>query len=146
VALAAGLAAGLAVGLAIAACATHPAQPRLEQQEIMLLWAQIRQWRHEAKMELEPAASSVIAMRRLDVRRAAAACPDGHEPPAACADVCDVADAICDNAERICDLAGQLADSPWAAWSKEKCDSAKGSCREAKERCCACERTAGAAP
>jgi hypothetical protein len=129
----------LAVVLPLGACqtATVPPQPAAVQ-EITMLWGQIRQWRHEAKMEVEPAAASVMAMRSKPVKVAIGSCPDGHQQPPACDGICDPADAICDNAERICELATQLTDTQWAAWSKEKCDSAKGSCNEAKKRCCTC--------
>lgn len=132
------LIAGVVIGVAIAACAqqTTPPPPTAVQ-EITMLWGQIRQWRHEAKMEVEPAADDVVAMRRgLPVGRT---CPDSR-PPAACSEICDPADAICDNAERICELAGELADTQWADWAKEKCASAKASCNEAANRCCECER------
>jgi hypothetical protein len=138
---------GAALALAIVACAqpTIPPQPAAVQ-EITMLWGQIRQWRHEAKMEVEPAAASVIAMRSESVQMAAATCPDGKRQPAACNDICDPADAICDNAERICGLAGELTDTQWAGWAKDKCDSAKASCKEAKKRCCECEKDQEAAP
>ena len=136
-----GVFAGILIGVAIAACAqqTIPPQPAAVQ-EITMLWGQIRQWRHEAKMEVEPATASVMAMRSRTVQFAVATCPDGHAQPHACDDICDPADAICDNAERICGLAGELADTEWASWAKEKCDSAKASCKEAKARCCECEK------
>ncbi|HTJ41107.1 MAG TPA: hypothetical protein VL463_03400 [Kofleriaceae bacterium] len=138
-----GLLFGIALALMIFACA-HPPMPSQPPavQEITMLWGQIRQWRHEAKMDLEPAAASVIAMRSQTVQVAIATCPDGHAVPPACNDVCDPADAICDNAERICGLAGDLDDTQWASWAKEKCDSAKASCKEAKKRCCECEHGA----
>jgi hypothetical protein len=132
-------AAASALALALAACAQAPLPPHPEVQEITMLWGQIRQWRHEAKMEVEPARASIIAMAPKPVRYAEQSCPDGHQVPAACTEICDPAEAICDNAERICELANQLADSDWASWAKEKCDSAKASCNEAKKRCCACE-------
>ena len=143
-----GLAAcAFAAGLVVAACAapTIPPPPAAVQ-EITMLWGQIRQWRHEARMEVEPAAASVVAMRSLSVQVAVATCPDGHQVPPACNDLCDPADAICDNAERICDLATELGDTQWAEWSKEKCDSAKASCKEAKNRCCQCEHSQEAPP
>ena len=130
---------GVILAVMIFACARPPmpSQPPAVQ-EITMLWGQIRQWRHEAKMEVEPAASAVMAMRKgLPVGRTT--CPDTR-PPAPCADICDPADAICDNAERICGLAGELADTQWADWAKEKCASAKASCNEAANRCCECEK------
>ena len=129
--------------VALAACSRPAAVPARSdlRTEIAALWTQIRDWRREARMDVEPERDSVLAMRGRPVRAAAAVCT-APEAPAVCADVCDLADAICDNAERICDIAAQLGDDPWA---KDKCDSAKASCREAKERCCTCERDAPAA-
>ena len=124
----------------------HRRRRRPTSRRIIVLWGQIRQWRHEARMDVEPAAASVLAMRFKTVGVAASACPDGHQAPPACNDVCDPADAICDNAERICRLAGELTQTPWASWARDKCDNAKGSCREAKQRCCGCERRAEVAP
>jgi hypothetical protein len=133
-----GLLFGVVIGAAIAACAqqTIPPQPAAVQ-EITMLWGQIRQWRHEAKMEVEPAAADVMAMRRG--WPVGPTCRDSRPSPA-CADICDPADAICDNAERICDLAGELADTQWAEWAKDKCASAKASCKEAANRCCECAK------
>ena len=58
-------------------------------------------------------------------------------PQARCADVCELGGAICENAEDICAIATELGDD---AWAKDKCDSAKASCREAQERCCQCNK------
>ena len=131
-------AAAFALALALGGCqqATMPPHPAV--QEITMLWGQIRQWRHEAKMEVEPARASVIAMEPKPVKYAEQSCPDISVPPA-CNGICDPAEAICENAERICELAKELTDTEWASWAKEKCDNAKGSCNEAKKRCCACE-------
>jgi hypothetical protein len=54
-----------------------------------------------------------------------------------CTDVCELGTAICDNAEDICAIAAELGDD---AWARDKCDSAKASCREAQEGCCECHR------
>jgi len=131
------------------ACLTSPQtvpawqrdQPK--KNEITALWTQIRDWRREAGMDVEPAAQLVLESRGMtasSVHRKA--CP-GARPPAACDDVCGLADAICDNAESICALADELQPDDW---SKDKCNSAKASCREAKERCCACDDRAEGHP
>ena len=59
------------------------------------------------------------------------------QPQHRCADVCELGSAICENAEDICAIAAELGDD---AWAKDKCDSAKASCREAQERCCQCNK------
>ncbi len=136
---------GLVAGLVIAACVQpQPAAPlwqnhHAEKNEITALATQIRDWRREAGLEVEPEVRAVVQMRNITVRHAKAVCPAAYQPPAACSDVCGLADAICDNAETICAIAAELGGDPWAA---QKCDSAKASCREAKERCCACDAPA----
>jgi hypothetical protein len=129
------LVAGMAGGALVTACARRPPNgPRRD--EVMALWTQIRDWRREAGIGVEPAASTVQQMAPMTVaraRRMSTPCPTS--PPRACHDVCSLADAICDNAERICDIAAELDDG----WASEKCNSAKASCREATERCCTCE-------
>ena len=102
--------------------------------EIIALWTQIRDWRLEANMPLDPAPQAVFEMKRQTVKSAARVCPDGHKVPATCNDVCNLSDAICDNAERICEIAAELG--PDDKLGVEKCESAKGSCKEAKQRCC----------
>ncbi len=105
--------------------------------EITALWTQIRDWRREAGLQVEPEVSSVVAIKRMSVSTAARACVRPREQRATCTDVCDLADAICDNAENICALAAELGND---AWAQDKCDSAKASCREAQQRCCTCDR------
>ncbi len=139
---------GIAAGIAIGSCARPVTTPewqvaQAKRNEITALWTQIRDWRRSARMDVEPAPASVVAMRDLSVRAARGVCQDGKKPPAACDDVCDMGDAICDNAESICSIATELGDDPWA---KEKCDSAKASCKEAKKRCCECEHDQESAP
>jgi hypothetical protein len=137
-------AAGIALGLAIAACAVRSSAPTrqspeysLRQKEISDLWMQIRDWRHDAHMEVDPPQPYFQGLRGSTVRQTAnAACADAHVPPPACTDVCDLADAICDNAESICSIASELEGDTWA---QEKCDSAKASCKEAKQECCGCD-------
>ena len=105
--------------------------------EITALWTQIRQWRSEAKLELDPPASMMQFVRGRtvgDLRTRT--CPANHAVPQTCNDVCSIADNICDNAERICELATELGKDD--SYGQQKCTSAKASCREAKQRCCGC--------
>ena len=124
---------------AIAACggAQHgPPDDRMQKlNEITTLWAQIRGWRREAHMELDPAPLTMSQWRGRTVPEAARVCPESIRVPPRCDDVCSIGDAICDNAERICTLADELGNEHLA---QEKCTSAKASCREAKQRCCTC--------
>jgi hypothetical protein len=135
-----GLALGAAIGGLVIACA-RPIDPMAWQRsqekknEITALWTQIRDWRREAHMDVEPSPRDVLQMRGSTVAAAARSCPEAHPVPASCADVCSLADAICDNAETICAIAAELSPDDFA---KQKCDSAKASCREAKQRCCDC--------
>jgi hypothetical protein len=134
---------GLVAGVAIGACTIRrdatPSWQRAHEKknEITALWTQIRQWRQEADMDLEPSDKMVLAVERMDagkVRRERL-CP-AKAPPPACDDVCGLADAICENAESICGIAAELGGDDWA---DEKCNSAKASCREAKQVCCSCD-------
>ena len=133
-AVAAAFVLGLACGGARAPRPWPEAQAR--RNEITVLWAQIRDWRREGGMEVEPDDQAVVAMSRMSVSTAAKVCVLSRAPKGACGDVCDLGDAICDNAESICAIADEL-DDPWA---REKCDSAKASCREAQQRCCRCDK------
>ena len=130
---------GSAVALAVA-CGGQSKSVELMKQdkrtEIIALWTQIRSWRLEANMPLDPMPQTVFEMKRQTVQGAERVCPDGHQVPQTCNDVCNLADAICDNAERICDIAGELG--PDDKLGQEKCESAKASCREAKKNCCGC--------
>ncbi len=133
-------AAGWLVTLLLAACAGRPSgSPYQGQQdkknEITALWTQIRDWRREAGMGVDPSPTMVFAMSKQNVHTVERTCPDSHSVPATCGDVCNLADAICDNAESICSIAAELGDDPWA---KGKCDNAKASCKEARQRCCDC--------
>jgi hypothetical protein len=135
----------LLAGVAIAACAARPATPQWQamqsrKNEITALWTQIRDWRREAKMGVDPSPTTVFAMSGQSVRAVDRSCPDSHAVPAVCGDVCNLADAICDNAESICSIAAELGGDPWA---DGKCDNAKASCKEARKRCCDC---AGSSP
>ncbi len=124
----------------LAACAGRSAAPQAQSQsarknEITALWTQIREWRREAGMDVDPSPATVFAMSRQSVHAVERKCAASHSVPATCGDVCSLADAICDNAESICSIAAELGDDPWA---KGKCDNAKASCKEARQRCCDC--------
>jgi hypothetical protein len=134
---------GVAIGMWLAACAmrgpqTMPNTDNDLKQEVTALWTQIRDWRYEAGMHVEPENATKLAMRGQSVATAKRVCPTDPPEPASerCADVCDLAAAICENAERICDIADELGRDPWAV---DKCTSATASCREAKQRCCDCD-------
>lgn len=133
------LAIGLAAASAITACATHGARPawehrRSKMDQITALWMQIRDWRHDAGLRVDPSAEAMLEMRTRPLPDARQSCPDGHQVTTTCEDVCSLADAICDNAEAICGIADELGKDDHQA--QEKCTSAKASCREAKQRCC----------
>lgn len=124
------------------ACAGSPPPPQwqaqqLRKNELTALWTQIRDWRREAGMGVDPNPTMVFAMSRQSVHAADLTCP--HQVPNTCGDICNLADAICDNAESICEIADELRDDPWA---RGKCDNAKASCKEARQRCCECAAAA----
>jgi len=123
---------------ALVACGGGPPVPdhRADKRsEILALWTQIRDWRREAKMELDPSPQTMDQMEHRSPKEAERVCPDGHKVPPSCNDVCSLSDAICDNAENICNIADELKGDDWA---QGKCTSAKASCREAKQKCCNC--------
>ncbi|MEZ4360381.1 MAG: hypothetical protein R3B48_09385 [Kofleriaceae bacterium] len=130
----------LAGALALVACAGRPPPAQWQSQqmrknEITALWTQIRDWRREAGMGVDPSPTMVFAMSRQRAPHVERTCPAGHTVPATCGDICNLAEAICDNAESICSIAAELGDDPWATG---KCDNAKASCKEAQQRCCDC--------
>jgi hypothetical protein len=133
----------VALMIGLAGCAARSNAPQWQasqsrKNEITALWTQIRDWRREAGMDVDPLPTTVFAMSRLSVRALDRTCPDSHAVPTTCADVCNLADAICDNAESICSIAAELGDDPWAAG---KCDNAKASCKESRQRCGCAEST-----
>ncbi len=132
--------AGLALGIVACVKGTPPPPEWQRRQqrmnEITALWTQIRDWRREAHMELDPSPQMLFQSRDRTVKESARVCPDGHEVPTSCDEVCNLADAICDNAEAICIIADELGPNDELA--QEKCTSSKASCREAKQRCCGC--------
>jgi hypothetical protein len=119
------------------ACGAQQRPQTEKSQEILELWGQIRTWRVEKGWGAEPHPSTLLQVTKQTVKQAESVCPEGHTVPKTCDDVCNLADAICDNAERICQLADELASD----WARDKCTSAKGSCRDAKQRCCQCSET-----
>lgn len=144
-----GVASGLALGAAVAAllvaCSARSPQRSmapasyevqdLRKDEIRDLWMQIRTWRVEARLAADPPWPVIQHATRFavaDLRQ----CPSRPDPQTeTCQDVCTLKDAICDNAASICQIAEELGGDPWA---DQKCESAKGSCREARDRCCTC--------
>lgn len=135
-----GVIAGIAIGATIAsivACGGSQKTMGFDKRtEISNLWTQIRGWRHEAKMDLDPPNQLMQVLRTKTVGDAAKVCKENQKQPATCSDICSIADAICDNAEAICNLADELGKND--TFAQEKCTSAKASCSEAKQRCCAC--------
>ena len=107
-----------------------------KENEITVLWTQIRDWRREAKLGLEPAPSFLNEVRLRRVQEVRRVCADVHDVPPRCNDICDLGTAICDNAETICQIADELGKGD--EYAQDKCASAKASCREAKQRCCNC--------
>jgi hypothetical protein len=123
----------LAIAIAVASsCGPKIPPTGPERDEITALWTQIRTWRREAGLPVEPRREDVMGIYNTPMKAVEPVCPADHSVPAACGDVCSLADAICDNAEQICILADELDDQ----WSADKCASAKASCREAKKNCC----------
>lgn len=148
-----GLAAGLGVAVSLVACmAAGPQAPTRQPdphraaklQEILERWGNIQNWRHQAKLKVDPTPASILGVRRQTVREARRVCADGHEVPKTCADVCAIGDDICDNAERICVLADELGKDDVIA--QDKCASAKASCREAQQKCCECSTASVTSP
>ncbi|HVK82788.1 MAG TPA: hypothetical protein VM513_01710 [Kofleriaceae bacterium] len=142
----AGIAAGLVLGGAIASivsCARPGNGPWLEKKiakhnEIAALWTQIRGWRRDAAMGLDPAPQAMSYVQGKSVREGIKACPVAK--PRACDDVCSLGDAICDNAEAICGIADELGKDD--DFAQQKCASAKASCIESQQRCCECSTKA----
>jgi hypothetical protein len=152
-----GILIGLGIAIAIAACASGRAATSSPQaagpdaamgraqldpnkQAILDKWNEIGDWRERKGLIRDP----LDAMTRNDVQAIPKVpvskirqCPAQEDPPKTdeCTDVCSLKDDICDNAASICRIANDLGDD---AWAREKCDSAKQSCKEATEKCCGC--------
>jgi hypothetical protein len=133
-----GIVLATAIALAVA-CGSRQKVDTRKQDEITALWTQIRNWRREAHLPVDPRREDVIALEPVPVDQAKHVCPDAHPIPPSCGDVCSLADAICDNAESICILADELGKGD--KWAQDKCASAKASCRDAKQLCCKCSET-----
>lgn len=107
------------------------------QSEIVAMMTEIRGWRVELKLGLEPTdrvLGSVDSARNV--------CPV-FEVVDECRDICTLADHICENADKICGLAeGELLGDQWA---QDKCSSAKASCKEGRKQCCGCQDDAAKA-
>jgi hypothetical protein len=126
----------IAIGMA---CGPRKGPNTAKQNEITALWAQIRDWRREAGLPVDPRHEDVIQIVGKTVDQAKHVCPDAHPVPPSCGEVCSLSDNICDNAESICDLADELGKED--KWAQDKCSSAKASCRDAKKLCCKCSET-----
>jgi hypothetical protein len=136
-----GLCLGVALGAVIAfgACGGDVRGPGVivdRHNDISVLWGQIRDWRREAHMDLDPSPQTMNQLVNRTVKYAETVCAENHKVPKACDDVCNLSDAICDNAEAICKIADELGKDD--DYAQEKCTSAKASCREAKQKCCTC--------
>lgn len=132
---------GTVLGAGLASCARskpvmNSSRINERKQELTALWMQIRDWRKEAGLRVEPDAQQLAEVRRQPVSQSLRTC-DSAVPPRTpiCDDMCSLKDAICDNATAICDIARELNGDSWAYG---KCNSAKASCKEASERCCTC--------
>lgn len=131
-----GLALGVVISIVVSCGGAQPPPSNTDKHtQIAILWGQIRDWRREAKMPLDPPRSLMMQFLRSPVL-IGRVCKDLHEVPKTCDDVCGLSDAICDNAEAICGLADELGKDD--TFAQEKCASAKASCHEAKQRCCDC--------
>jgi hypothetical protein len=107
-----------------------------ERTQIIALWTQIRDYRRQLHMELDPSPMTMNQIRFQNVKDAEKVCVENHKVPKVCDDVCSLSDAICDNAESICTLADKLGKDD--DFAQTKCVDAKASCREAKQKCCKC--------
>ena len=116
------------IALLVAACgAREPVKPAPDRVDtITSLWMQIREWRREAGLALDPACAQLISYTPDHVASDCSHIPSGSS------DACGLGDAICDNAETICILADELRPNLWA---HDKCSSSLSSCREVKQLC-----------
>lgn len=112
---------------------THTSDDRAE---IIALWTQIRDYRRQMHMDLDPSPMTMNQIRFQNVKDAEKVCVENHKVPKVCDDVCSLSDAICDNAESICKLADKLGKDD--DFAQTKCVDSKASCREATQKCCKC--------
>jgi len=135
----------IAIAIAFVACMHGGPEPeplwvkhaRLEN-EILIRWQEIRTFRHEAGMDLEPTTTAFMENRGTPPKQVRAVCPNGRDAPKVCHDVCNLSEDICDNMEHICNLADELGKGD--DFAQQKCSSAKASCKEARQRCCGCKK------
>ncbi|HET9992510.1 MAG TPA: hypothetical protein VFQ65_28450 [Kofleriaceae bacterium] len=128
-----------AIALVVVNACGAPQKPSANEDkraEIIALWTQIRGWRHEAHMDLDPSPMTLNQIRFKTVKDAEKVCVENHKEPAKCGDVCLLASDICDNAEAICTIADELGKDD--DFAQGKCTDAKASCHEAKQKCCGC--------
>jgi len=128
-----------AIALVVVNACGGPQKPQANQDkraEIIALWTQIRGWRHDARMDLDPSPMTLNQIRFKSVKDAEKVCVENHKVPTKCDDVCLLADDICDNAEQICAIADELGKDD--DFAQGKCTDAKASCHEAKQKCCGC--------
>ena len=111
-----------------------------ERAEILALWTQIRDYRRQLHMELDPSPMTLNQIRFKNVKDAEKVCVETPKVPKVCDDVCGLSDAICDNAESICTIADKLGKDD--DFAQTKCTDAKASCREATLKCCKCSSDA----
>ena len=118
-----------AVPLLLVGCGSAGVPPHgpMQSNEIIALWSQIREWRREAGLSLDPSCATLVSFAPTDEH--AGGCAASSQ---ASADACSLGDAICDNAEQICILSGELDHNLWA---HDKCTSATASCREVQQLC-----------
>lgn len=141
---------GLAISAVVIACAGRQSggpdwvgrQHKLDAMDQRL--SEIRQWRHERGMGIEPTSMDLLQARKQTVPQAKNVCPAHHVVPKTCSDVCLLADDICDNAEAICNIADELGKDDKEG--QDRCASGKASCHEAKQRCCDCSATPEVTP
>ena len=132
----AGVLAGVMVA-SVMACSHDRLPPSPDKHdEILALWMQIREFKSTMHLRLDPSEQALIAVRNKSVAQSHAVCPDNHDVRPACYDTCNLAGDICDNAEQICKIASELPKDD--TFAQTKCDDAKASCREGKQRCCDC--------
>ena len=135
-----GLLAGLVIAALILSCAAGTSMQResdriAKMNEITSLWTQIREFRADMGLSLEPSVTMLNEFRTKSVKDAQRVCTDNHKVPKPCEDTCTLSGHICENADLICKIADELGEHDRA---QEKCTSAKASCREAKQKCCNC--------
>ncbi len=118
-----------------------PIDPRVL--DISAYFDKIRDWRREMGLNQEPDADAVQTF----IRQGVGTPPDICEPTTqTCTDSCDLAEHICDNADDICSISRDLRNNPSYGWARDKCNSAKLSCKQARQQCCGCidkEKTGG---